>query len=73
MNFGAGTVVANLRHDGAPVDLTVADERRTTGRRKFGAVVGHGTKTGIDTSINAGVTLAPDSRTTVSESVTRDR
>jgi len=73
VNFGAGTVVANLRHDGAPVDLTVAGERHSTGRRKFGVVVGHGTKTGIDTSINAGVTLAPDSRTTVSEAVTRDR
>jgi len=73
VNFGAGTIVANLRHDGSAVDLAVRDERRSTGRRKFGVVVGHGTKTGIDTSINAGVTLAPGSRTGVGESVTRDR
>ncbi|MFW5934471.1 MAG: bifunctional sugar-1-phosphate nucleotidylyltransferase/acetyltransferase [Halolamina sp.] len=73
VNFGAGTVVANLRHDGEPVELTVRDRRRSTGRRKFGVVVGHGTKTAIDTSINAGVTLSPDSRTTVGEPVTRDR
>ena len=73
VNFGAGTVVANLRHDGEPVDLAVKDERRSTGRRKFGVVVGRGTKTAIDTSIDAGVTLSPESRTIVGESVTRDR
>jgi bifunctional UDP-N-acetylglucosamine pyrophosphorylase/glucosamine-1-phosphate N-acetyltransferase len=73
VNFGAGTVVANLRHDGEPVALAVNGERRSTGRRKFGAVVGRGTKTGIDTSIDAGVTLSPGSLTAVGESVTRDR
>ncbi|MFW5938917.1 MAG: bifunctional sugar-1-phosphate nucleotidylyltransferase/acetyltransferase [Halolamina sp.] len=73
VNFGAGTIVANLRHDGAAVDLAVKASRRSTGRRKFGTVVGHGTKTGIDTSIDAGVTLSPGSRTGVGESVTRDR
>jgi bifunctional UDP-N-acetylglucosamine pyrophosphorylase/glucosamine-1-phosphate N-acetyltransferase len=73
VNFGAGTIVANLRHDGEPVALAVNGERRSTGRRKFGAVVGRGTKTGIDTSIDAGVTLSPGSRTAVGESVTRDR
>ena len=73
VNFGAGTVVANLRHDGEPVTLAVDGQRRSTGRRKFGVVAGHGTKTGIDTSIDAGVTLSPGSRTAVGESVTRDR
>lgn len=73
VNFGAGTKVANLRHDGKPVMLTVKDERVSTGRRKFGVVVGDGTKTGINTSINAGVTLAEGSRTGLGEVVTRDR
>ena len=73
VNLGAGTVVANLRHDGAPVELTVKEQRRSTGRRKFGAVVGHDAKTGINTSIDAGVTLAPGARTALGETVTRDR
>lgn len=73
VNFGAGTVVANLRHDDKNVRLTVKGDRVSTGRRKFGVVVGDGAKTGIDTSINAGVSLSTDARTGVGESVTEDR
>lgn len=63
VNFGAGTTVANLRHDEAPIETTVKGERVSTGRGKFGAVVGPGTKTGIDTSINAGLVLPGGCRT----------
>ncbi len=73
VNFGAGTVVANLRHDDASVRLTVKGERVSTGRRKFGVVVGDGAKTGIDTNLNAGVTLSTGASTKPGESVTRDR
>ncbi|MFB6354700.1 MAG: glucose-1-phosphate thymidylyltransferase, partial [Halobacteriales archaeon] len=73
VNFGAGTQVANLRHDGEPVELTVKGERVSTGRRKFGVVLGDGAKTGIDTSLNAGVTLAAGATTGPGETVTRDR
>jgi bifunctional UDP-N-acetylglucosamine pyrophosphorylase/glucosamine-1-phosphate N-acetyltransferase len=73
VNFGAGTTVANLRHDDEPVVVTVKGERVSTGRRKFGVVVGDGAKTGIQTSLNAGVTLSPGARTGPGESVTRDR
>ncbi len=73
VNLGAGTVVANLRHDDEPVELTVKGERVSTGRRKFGVVIGDGAKTGIDTSLNAGVTLSSGARTGPGEAVTRDR
>lgn len=73
VNFGAGTIVANLRHDDEPVRMTVKGDRVDTGRRKLGVVVGDGTKTGIDTSLNAGVKLGPDSRTTPGENVLSDR
>lgn len=73
VNFGAGTIVANLRHDDKAVRLTVKGDRVSTGRRKFGVVVGDGAKTGIDTSLNAGVTLSTDARIGVGESVTKDR
>jgi UDP-N-acetylglucosamine diphosphorylase/glucosamine-1-phosphate N-acetyltransferase len=73
VNFGAGTTVANLRHDDRPVRLTVKGERVSTGRRKFGVVVGDGAKTGINTSLSPGVTLSTGARTEPGESVTRDR
>jgi bifunctional UDP-N-acetylglucosamine pyrophosphorylase/glucosamine-1-phosphate N-acetyltransferase len=73
VNLGAGTNVANLRHDGDTVRLTVKGDRVSTGRRKFGAVVGPRTKTGIDTSIAPGVTLGAGARTAPGETVLRDR
>jgi bifunctional UDP-N-acetylglucosamine pyrophosphorylase/glucosamine-1-phosphate N-acetyltransferase len=73
VNFGAGTTVANLRHDGADVELAVKGEPVSTGRRKFGVVLGDGVKTGIDTSLNAGVKLSADARTGPGEVVTGDR
>jgi bifunctional UDP-N-acetylglucosamine pyrophosphorylase/glucosamine-1-phosphate N-acetyltransferase len=72
-NLGAGTTVANLRHDDEAVRLTVKGERVSTGRRKFGVVVGDGAKTAIDTNLNAGVTLSTGATTAPGETVTRDR
>ena len=73
VNLGAGTQVANLRHDGEPVEMTVKGDRVSTGRRKFGVVAGDGAKTGINTSLNAGVVLSAGATTHPGESVTRDR
>jgi bifunctional UDP-N-acetylglucosamine pyrophosphorylase/glucosamine-1-phosphate N-acetyltransferase len=73
VNFGAGTTVANLRHDDRPVSLTVKGERVSTGRRKFGVVCGDGAKTGINTSLNTGVTLSTEGTTEPGAAVTRDR
>jgi bifunctional UDP-N-acetylglucosamine pyrophosphorylase/glucosamine-1-phosphate N-acetyltransferase len=73
VNFGAGTTVANLRHDDEAVELTVKGERVSTGRRKFGVVVGDGAKTGIEVTLNAGVTLSTDARVEPNATVTRDR
>jgi bifunctional UDP-N-acetylglucosamine pyrophosphorylase/glucosamine-1-phosphate N-acetyltransferase len=73
VNLGAGTQVANLRHDDEPVRITVKGERVSTGRRKFGVVAGPGAKTGINTSLNAGVVLSAGATTVPGESVTRDR
>lgn len=72
-NFGAGTQVANLRHDGEPVKQTVKGERVSTGRRKYGVVAGPDVKTGVNTSLAPGVVLSPGARTNPGESVTRDR
>ncbi|WP_144905710.1 bifunctional sugar-1-phosphate nucleotidylyltransferase/acetyltransferase [Halobellus captivus] len=73
VNFGAGTNVANLRHDGEPVKLTVKGERVSTNRRKFGVVAGPGAKTAINTSLEPGVTLSPTATTEPGERISRDR
>jgi len=73
VNLGASTTVANLRHDDRPVRMTVKGDRVSTGRRKFGVVVGPGAKTGIDTSLNAGVVLDAGVRTEPGEQVLRDK
>ena len=58
-NLGAGTVVANLRHDDASVLVHHKGKRVDTSRRKFGAVVGDGAKTGVNASLNPGTVLGP--------------
>ena len=73
VNLGAGTNVANLRHDDRPVRMTVKGDRVSTGRRKFGTVVGHGAKTGINTAVGPGVTLGSGATTLPGERVSRDR
>jgi bifunctional UDP-N-acetylglucosamine pyrophosphorylase/glucosamine-1-phosphate N-acetyltransferase len=73
VNFGAGTQVANLRHDGADVAQTVKGERVDTGRRKYGVVAGPGAKTGINSSLSPGLVLSAGATTEPGESVTRDR
>jgi len=59
VNLGAGTITANLRHDGdnnrSAVDGTLVD----TGRRKLGAIIGDHVHTGIHTSIYPGRKIWP--------------
>ena len=73
VNFGAGTNVANLRHDDANVQMTVKGESVDTGRRKLGVIVGDDAKTGINTSLNAGVRLATEATTAPGETVLYDQ
>lgn len=73
VNFGAGTHVANLRHDETEVKVSMNGQRVSTGRRKFGVVVGPRVKTGIGTLLNAGVVLAADETTIPGEQVLRSR
>lgn len=73
VNFGAGTNVANLRHDDESVHVQVKGESVDTGRRKFGVVVGDAAKTGIDTNLNVGVVLGDGEYTTPGETLLDDR
>jgi len=71
-NLGAGTIIANLRHDERNVKVVVKGELEDTGRRKFGAVLGDGVKTGINTSILPGRKLGPYSATAPSTVVRKN-
>jgi len=61
VNLGAGTMIANLRFDGKEVMMKINGKKVSTGLRKFGAVIGANTKTGVNVSIMPGVRIAPNS------------
>ncbi len=56
-NFGAGTKVANLRHDGKNIKVMMKGRILDSGRRKLGVIMGDDVHTGINTSINIGVIM----------------
>lgn len=56
-NFGAGTKVANLRHDGKNIKVMIKSRILDSGRRKLGVIMGDDVHTGINTSINIGVMM----------------
>jgi bifunctional UDP-N-acetylglucosamine pyrophosphorylase/glucosamine-1-phosphate N-acetyltransferase len=73
VNLGAGTQVANLRHDGATVQVETPRGQRDSGRRKLGVVLGDEVKTGINATLNAGVVLGPGETVKPGEAVYESR
>jgi bifunctional UDP-N-acetylglucosamine pyrophosphorylase/glucosamine-1-phosphate N-acetyltransferase len=72
VNFGAGTITSNLRHDGGAHRSVVEGRLVDTGRRKLGAIVGDGVHTGIHTSLYPGRKLWPRTTTLPGAIVDRD-
>ncbi len=72
VNFGAGTMVSNFRHDGGNHRSMVEGELADTGRRKFGTIVGDGVHTGIGTLIYPGRKIWPGMSTRPGEVVAKD-
>jgi len=72
VNFGAGTIVANFRHDGGNHRSECDGELIDTGRRKFGTIMGDGVHTGIHTSIYPGRKLWPGVSTPPGDIVRKD-
>jgi bifunctional UDP-N-acetylglucosamine pyrophosphorylase/glucosamine-1-phosphate N-acetyltransferase len=56
-NFGAGTVVANVKLSGRTVRMKIRDKLEDSGLRKLGVITGDNVRTGINTSIMPGVRL----------------
>ncbi|HEX3001653.1 MAG TPA: bifunctional sugar-1-phosphate nucleotidylyltransferase/acetyltransferase [Methanoregula sp.] len=57
-NFGAGTKIANLRHDHASIRVCGKDTRR----KKFGAVIGDAVQFGINCSVNVGTMIGSEAQ-----------
>jgi bifunctional UDP-N-acetylglucosamine pyrophosphorylase/glucosamine-1-phosphate N-acetyltransferase len=57
-NLGAGSVIANLRFDKGNIRAAGS----STGRHKFGAVIGANVQIGINASINVGTVIGSESR-----------
>ncbi len=72
-NLGAGTISANLRHDGKNHKSMVNNQLIDTGRRKMGVIIGDNVHTGIHCSIYPGRKLWPDVCTTPGEIVKHDK
>ncbi len=73
VNFGAGTITANLRHDNKNIKTMIKGELVDTGLRKFGTIVGDKVHTGIHTSIYPGRKLYPETSTLPGEIVKKDK
>lgn len=56
-NFGAGTKVANLRHDGRTIRVRIKEALIDSGRRKLGTIMGDDVHTGINSMINVGAVV----------------
>ena len=62
VNFGAGTKIANLKFDNSEISVEIDGKKTNSGRKKLGAVIGKGTKTGINSSINCGSLIGGNCR-----------
>ncbi len=56
-NFGAGTKVANLRHDDRTIRVRLKGKLTDSGRRKLGTIMGDDVHTGINSMINVGAVV----------------
>lgn len=68
-NLGAGTNIANLRHDRSFVKVKINDKIMSSKRIKLGAIIGDNVKTGINTSILPGTVIYPYTRINAGEIV----
>ncbi len=72
VNVGAGTVTGNLRHDSGIIRSSVKDLLVSTGRNKFGVIIGDGAKLGIMTVLYPGRKIWPNKGTKPGEQVKKD-
>lgn len=57
VNIGGGAKTANFRLDGQNIRIKVGEERVDTGLQKLGAIIGDGSKIGVNSVLNPGTIL----------------
>lgn len=60
VSLGAGTVLGNLRFDEKTIKVNVKKDRVDSGMKKLGAIIGSGTRFGINASTNPGIKIGRD-------------
>ena len=73
VNLGAGTKIANLRHDHKSIMVEFKEKKIDSRRKKLGAIIGDNVKTGINTSINPGIIFAASAFTQAGEIVKKNK
>lgn len=53
-HLGAGVILSNFRLDGNPITVHAAQQKISTGLRKFGALIGDGAEIGCNSVLNPG-------------------
>ena len=71
-NLGAGTIVANLRHDKKNIKSVVNGSLVDSGRKKLGVIMGDNCKTGTHTSFYPGIKINPECWTLPGDVVKKD-
>ena len=72
VTLGAGTVTENHRHDGRHHVSVVQGKPVNTGRLKLGAILGDGVRTGVNTSLEAGIKIGIARTTTPGSVISKD-
>lgn len=72
VSLGAGTIIANHRHDGTNHRSSVNGHLVDTQRNKFGAVLGDGVRTGVNTCVYPGRKIGSGRMTRPNSVVDRD-
>ena len=72
VTLGAGTCTENHRHDGRHHVSMIHGRPVNTGRLKLGAILGDGVRTGVNTSIEAGVKIGIARTTSPGSVISRD-
>jgi carbonic anhydrase/acetyltransferase-like protein (isoleucine patch superfamily) len=72
VTLGAGTCTENHRHDGRHHVSMIQGKPINTGRLKLGAILGDGVRTGVNTSIEAGVKIGVARTTSPGSIVSKD-
>jgi UDP-N-acetylglucosamine diphosphorylase / glucose-1-phosphate thymidylyltransferase / UDP-N-acetylgalactosamine diphosphorylase / glucosamine-1-phosphate N-acetyltransferase / galactosamine-1-phosphate N-acetyltransferase len=72
VTLGAGTCTENHRHDGRHQVSIVQGKAINTGRLKLGAILGDGVRTGVNTSLEAGVKIGIARTTSPGSVISKD-